>query len=278
MKEHITLEGNKEKVREHYDLVSPYYKSLWGQHIHHGYWQSGKETKEEAQENLTKLLVDTAHIKSGSRILDVGCGVGGSSIFLAKNLNASVVGITISPIQAEMARELATQAGVTVDFQVMDAEDMDIKDSFDVVWSIEALSHLNDQRLFFKKAAERLVPGGKFAIIDWFKKENLTPEQEDKFIQPIKSGMLTPHMTTMEDYKMFIEEAGLKVVEFKDISSNVSKTWDICLDIIKNPALWKLALVHGKEFVEFLKAFMAMRDGFASKTFAYGIIVAEKQS
>ena len=49
---------NKDKVIEHYDLVSPYYNSLWGTHIHHGYWLTGKETKEEAQENLTALLID----------------------------------------------------------------------------------------------------------------------------------------------------------------------------------------------------------------------------
>ncbi|MBI3305747.1 hypothetical protein HYZ82_01275 [Candidatus Nomurabacteria bacterium] len=49
---------NKERVIQHYDFVSPFYSSLWGVHIHHGYWETGKETKEDAQENLTKLLIN----------------------------------------------------------------------------------------------------------------------------------------------------------------------------------------------------------------------------
>ncbi len=267
---------NKDKVMEHYDLVSPYYHSLWGLHIHHGYWITGKESKEEAQENLTKLLIEKAAIRQGSRVLDVGCGIGGSSIYLAKNLDALVTGITISPIQADMARAFAKQDGVSVDIRVMDAENMDLPGLFDVIWSIEALSHLNDQERFFANAAKLLEKGGKFAIIDWFKKDGLTEDQEEKFIDPIKNGMLTPNMTTMESYRSFIEKAGLKITGTHDISKNVSKTWDICLDIIKKKALWRLAMTHGSEFVEFLKAFKAMRDGFASETFVYGLIIAEK--
>lgn len=269
---------NKDKVRKHYDLVSPYYHSLWGLHIHHGYWQTGKESKDEAQENLTKLLIQKAGVEKNSKILDVGCGIGGSSIYLAKKLNASVTGITISPIQVEMAKELAKREEVGVDFQVMDAENMKFNNKFDVIWSIETLSHLNDQKSFFNKASEQLSVDGKFAIIDWFEKEGLTMEQKEKFIEPIKKGMLTPNMKTLNDYKSFIEDAGLEMVEIQDISANVSKTWDICLDIIKNPSLWKLALKHGREFVEFLKAFSAMRNGFASKTFVYGLITAKKKS
>src|SRR3989338_811509 len=73
-REKMTDYNIKEKIIEHYDLVSPYYHSLWGEHLHHGFWVTGKETKEEAQLALTKHLAETAHIKSGSEILDVGCG------------------------------------------------------------------------------------------------------------------------------------------------------------------------------------------------------------
>ncbi len=268
---------NKEKVIQHYDLVSPFYRSLWGMHIHHGYWQTGKETKEEAQENLVKLLVNKAGLKQNQRILDVGCGIGGSSIYLAKNLHANVTGITISPIQVEMANKNALQENVYIDFQLMDAENMTLKKEFDIIWSVEALSHLDDQEKFFKNAAELLLQGGKFAIIDWFKRENLSEEDENRFIKPIKEGALTPEMKTMSDYKTYIEEAGLEVTDLEDLSANVSKTWDISLKIIKNPALWKLAKLHGKDFVGFLKAFKSMREGFASKSFIYGLIVAEKK-
>ena len=71
-----TRPNDKEKVRDHYDRMSPYYHSLWGEHIHHGYWIRGDESKETAQVQLIEHLAQAAGIQSGDRILDVGCGFG----------------------------------------------------------------------------------------------------------------------------------------------------------------------------------------------------------
>src|SRR5215472_12399495 len=78
-----TRPNDKVKVREHYDRMSPYYRSLWGEHIHHGYWIRGDESKEAAQVQLTEHLAEAAGIEAGAKILDVGCGLGASSIYLA---------------------------------------------------------------------------------------------------------------------------------------------------------------------------------------------------
>lgn len=75
----MTNYNNKKKIIEHYNFVSPYYYSLWGEHLHHGYWVTGKETKEKAQLALTEHLAKVADIKSGIKILDVGCGFGARS-------------------------------------------------------------------------------------------------------------------------------------------------------------------------------------------------------
>src|SRR5512135_3365145 len=101
-----------DKVSRFYDIGSPYYLEYFGRHIHDGYYITGRETKQEAQENLIRFLVDKAKIEPGSRILDVGCGIGGSSIWLAENLGAQTVGITISPVQIEMANLLARERKV----------------------------------------------------------------------------------------------------------------------------------------------------------------------
>ena len=270
--------NNKEKVKEHYNVVSEYYYALWGKHVHHGYWMSGDETKEEAQVKLIELLIDLAEIEETQKILDVGCGIGGSSVYLAKHLNADVTGITISSAQVEIANKLARDEGVRVDFKLMDADNIELDKEFDVVWSVEAISHFDNQKNFFKNVSKNIRPGGKIALIDWFQEDGLSEEKIRKYIEPIKIGMFVPNMTTMNDYKKFLEEAGFKIKLEKDISENVSRTWDICLDIIKKPELWKLAVKHGKDFIDFLKAFKAMRDGFKSKTFVYGLIVAEKTS
>src|SRR4051812_11711786 len=115
------------KIREHYDIASPLYKELWGQHIHHGFWISGKESKEEAAQNLVDLLIQKSGLQRGSKVLDVGCGVGGTSIFLAKEWDCDVTGITISPVQVEMATEAAKDLEHPPQFLVDDANNISVE-------------------------------------------------------------------------------------------------------------------------------------------------------
>jgi len=85
-------------------------------------------------------------IKTGSRILDIGCGFGGSSLYLAKKYGASATGITISPVQVQMAREAAAKANLDASFLLMDAEDMQFAQPFDLLWSVESISHYHNPR------------------------------------------------------------------------------------------------------------------------------------
>ena len=114
--------NEKPKIIEHYDLVSPYYHSLWGEHLHHGYWIRGDESKEAAQVQLIEHLAGLAEIKQGSRMLDIGCGFGASSIFLARKYGIRTTGITISPVQVDIANRAAAKANVDAKFLLMDAE------------------------------------------------------------------------------------------------------------------------------------------------------------
>jgi cyclopropane fatty-acyl-phospholipid synthase-like methyltransferase len=69
-----------EKVKNFYDAGSSHYVKIFGANIHDGYNATGKESREEAQAELIRFLAEKAGIENGIRILDVGCGVGGSSI------------------------------------------------------------------------------------------------------------------------------------------------------------------------------------------------------
>lgn len=271
----MTTYNNKEKIVEHYDFVSPFYHSLWGEHLHHGYWVSGKETKEEAQLALTEHLAKAADIKPGSKIIDVGCGFGASSIYLAQKYNAQTTGITISSVQVQMAQDAARKVGVSSKFLLMDAEAMNFDELFDVVWSIESISHYKNKQKFFEKAGQLLKPNGTVAITDWFEKENLSGDKLKKYILPIEKGMLV-ELHTMDNYSSILKDNGMEIIKSEDISKNTAKTWDISLDIIKDKMFWQLALKNGKEFVNFLRAFRAMKNGFSSGNFVYGLIVARK--
>jgi tocopherol O-methyltransferase len=267
--------NHKDKIRGFYDRVSPYYLSLWGQHIHHGYWVSGDETKEQAQLQLVDYLVSAAQIPPNCTILDIGCGFGGSSIHLAKHYGANATGITISPVQVEMANRAAANAGVSARFLHMDAEAMTFEKPFDVLWSVESISHYQDHAKFFSSAAKLLKPGGTMAITDWFKKDGLTPAQHKKFLQPIEKGMLV-ELRTMEKYAEVINASGLTVVKTEVLNKNCAKSWDITLDITRKKEFWKIAA--RMDFVHHLKSFKAMRNGFATGNFVYGLMVAKNCS
>ena len=266
--------NEKQKIIEHYDVVSPYYSALWGQHIHHGYWVRGDESKEAAQNQLIDHLARLADIKAGSRILDIGCGFGGTSLYLAKNYAASATGITISPVQVKMAKEAAAKTSLDASFFLMDAEDMQFSQQFDVLWSVESISHYYDPRKFFASAVKFLKPGGCFALTDWFQKENLSAADKKKYIEPIAKGMMV-ELRGMNDYSDFLISSGLQIVHRQDLTRNCAKSWDLGLDIIKDKKFWILAAKLGAEFVTNLKSFHAMRAGFASGNFVYGLFVAK---
>ncbi len=271
----LSRPNDKVKIVEHYDVVSPYYRALWGEHLHHGYWITGEESKETAQVQLMDHLAGFAEIKYGSAILDIGCGMGASSIYLAKHFHASTIGITISPVQVEMAKKAAAETRLDCKFLLMDAEAMAFQEhQFDLLWSTESISHYHSPEKFFESAIKLLKPGGTFALTDWFKKEGLTAAETKKYIEPIEQGMFV-ELKTVDDYQSHLEANGLRVTHREVLNKNCAKTWDISLEIIKHKSFWDLALQHGPQFIKYLKAFQAMRSGFSSGNFVYGLLVAK---
>jgi len=267
--------NDKQKIVEHYDFVSPYYHSLWGEHLHHGYWIRGDESKEVAQLQLTEHLAELANVQAGSAVLDIGCGFGASSLYLAKKYKARATGITISPVQVEMARKAAVAAQLDARFLLMDAEALDFPLQFDLLWSVESISHYHDHRSFFANAARFLKPGGTFALTDWFKRAGLSPAQTRKFIEPIDRGMYVD-LETMDDYESHLVAGGLQIVHRQDLTRQCAKTWDLGLDMIRGKFFWALATKKGKDFVNYLRAFQAMRAAYASGNFVYGLFIARK--
>jgi tocopherol O-methyltransferase len=269
--------NDKSKVIEHYDVTSPFYRSLWGEHLHHGYWIRGDESKEQAQLQLVERLAQLASVKRDSEILDIGCGFGASSLYLAKQFSASVTGITNSPVQVEMATQAAADRHLAANFLLMDAEAITLQKQYDLLWSVESISHYQDVPAFFTSACGLLKPGGSFAITDWFKKENLTVADTRKFIEPIEEGMFV-ELQTMPDYDCYLASNGMQIMHREVLNKNCAKTWDVSLEIIKDKSFWALAANYGAHFVTYLKAFQAMRAGFASGNFVYGLLVASSEN
>jgi len=134
------------------------------------------QAKFDFVDEMMKLGGINSEEDSNAKVLDVGCGVGGTSRYLAKSLgtDASVTGITLSPNQVKRATELAVEQGVNnAKFTVMNALEMDFPDnSFDVVWACESGEHMPDKEAYINEMMRVLKPGGKFVMATWCQRDN----------------------------------------------------------------------------------------------------------
>ncbi|MFZ9266405.1 MAG: methyltransferase domain-containing protein [Vulcanococcus sp.] len=149
---------------------------LWGDHVHLGHYGNppGHRDFRQAKEAFVHELVRWSgmdQLPPGSRVLDVGCGIGGSARILARDYGFEVLGISISPGQIARAEEL-TPEGLSCRFKVMDALDLKLSDgSFDAVWSVEAGPHMPDKQRYADELLRVLKPGGLLAVADWNRRD-----------------------------------------------------------------------------------------------------------
>lgn len=259
-------------IRDHYNGVSPLYQVLWGDHVHHGYWDAGgTEPQARAQERLVEELVAFAGVPRGGRVLDVGCGLGGSACCLAERLGCEVVGVTLSPVQADMAARRAKARGVeNVRFEVADANDLSFPDaSFDAVWNIECSEHLFDKAKFARDAARVLKPGGVLALCAWL--DHARTEEDRRLLAEICDRMLCPGLGSLDDYRRWMEAAGFSGVRSGDVSARVSRTWDLCAEIARRPQVRMILPMMDRATKRFVESFPMMQEGFRTGAFAYGL-------
>lgn len=189
----------------------------WGEHIHLGHYGSPTQGKEfiTAKYDFVHEMVrwgGLENLPQGTTLLDVGCGIGGSSRILAQDYQFEVTGVTISPQQVERAQEL-TPEGVSAKFQVDDAMALSFPDaSFDVVWSVEAGPHMPDKAVFARELLRVLKPGGILVVADW-------NQRDDRIIplnfweKPVMKQLLDqwshPAFASIEGFAELLAETGL---------------------------------------------------------------------
>ncbi|MCH7908038.1 MAG: class I SAM-dependent methyltransferase, partial [Candidatus Hydrogenedentes bacterium] len=100
-----------ESVADHYNELDRWYLAIWGEHVHHGLWLTGRETTEVATHKLVARLAERLSIGARTRICDIGCGYGGTARVLAREYGASVTGVTLSGAQYAYAVDAAAGDG-----------------------------------------------------------------------------------------------------------------------------------------------------------------------
>ncbi len=162
-------ERDARAVRHHYDVSNEFFRLFLGPTMVYScaIWRDGEmKTLEQAQEEKLDTVARKLALKEGERVLDVGCGWGGFPLWAAEKYGCEVVGITLSPPQAELAKQRAEEAGVgdRVDVRVMDYRDLATSgEKFDAIASIGMVEHVGSANIdeYARILAGLLEPGGR---------------------------------------------------------------------------------------------------------------------
>ncbi len=90
-------------VALHYDELDPVYRALWGAHVHHGFWRTGRESVAEATAALSLLVAERLALPGPASVVDIGCGYGETARLFAARFGWAVTGFTLSAAQAGAA-------------------------------------------------------------------------------------------------------------------------------------------------------------------------------
>jgi tocopherol O-methyltransferase len=195
--------------------------------MHFGYWDETTRNNWQATRRFNEILADKAGITASDHVLDAGCGIGGSSVFLAKRYGCKVTGITITPRQIPLATAFAEREGVgdRCRFVEMDYQATAFPDEhFTVFWGLESLCYAQSKKQLIGEAYRVLRPRGRMIAADGFASKETYEGKEAKLMQRWLDGWIVNSVETGEAWKRHALEVGFAAADYWDVSRNVMPT------------------------------------------------------
>ena len=283
----------QQQIQEFYDASSGLWEQVWGEHMHHGYYgRDGKTSKNryQAQIDLMEELLTWGQIQHASQILDVGCGIGGATLYLAEKFEAlannmttpTVTGITLSPVQANRAQERAQSLGIDAHFEVADALAMPFDDeSFDLVWSLESGEHMPDKGQFLKECCRVLKPGGRFIMAAWCHRPTNLPagpltDDEQKHLEKIYRVYCLPYIISLPDFEAIAHDLPFQDIAIDDWSTAVSPFWSEVIASALSPAAVIGLIKAGRKTINAALSMGLMQRGYERGLVRFGVLSATR--
>ena len=220
-----------QSVVRYYDGTWLDYRFLWlnsdNLAIHFGFDDGNTRSHSEALINTNRALADLADIQPGDRVLDAGCGIAGSSVWLARERGANVIGITPVRSQVERARAAAQQHGLAdqLSFEVADYAATAFQDaSFDVIWALESVCHAESKQAVYAEFGRLLRPGGRLIIAEYIRSSRRLPQRDEALLHEWLDGWMIPDIDTREEHIAHAQRAGLAAVKVRDVTPNMRKS------------------------------------------------------
>jgi tocopherol O-methyltransferase len=206
----------REAVEAYYRQTWWDYRFLWSNSrnlaLHFGQYDETARTHSAALENANRVLARIAGVRRGDWVLDAGCGVGGSSLWLARQLGASVVGIALGGDQTARAARAARAHGFERRVRFLRADFTSIplrSETFDVVWALESVCHAADKAAFYREASRVLRPGGRIVVADFMRRSGAPEEDGGRLLQQWIAGWAMAGLDTAAEHCRNAHDAGL---------------------------------------------------------------------
>jgi cyclopropane-fatty-acyl-phospholipid synthase len=216
---------------KHYDLGNDLFQNMLDKRMNYScaYWKDAI-TLDEAQENKLELICRKIYLKSGMRVLDIGCGWSAFGKYASEKYNVEVVGITVSKEQVELGKKLCE--GLPVEIRLMDYRD--VNEKFDRIISVGMIEHVGykNYRTFFEIANKCLNDNGLFLLhtIGNRMSEKTIDKWTDKYIFPngglpsvAQLGKAIENLFVMEDWHNFGADYDKTLMQWY---YNFEKNWD----------------------------------------------------